>query len=389
MSSYYLMHKDLICGTMLVADDDASLMGYHDAGNGASPYLGMATLENMKVWWKNRAIPSGRDHIKALVHQLSVTGSEDYLAKNLALSVTDTYWICPVDVQLRYEDINFFSLKDYGDGRIPFHHLSSYDPNASLGGQMEKYWDLNDEVPVLVKEGYKYYGQQSVNEYLATKIHEAQDNGILYTRYTCEDTDDGGKACKCKAFSSPDVEFVSAYEVLGSRKVSNDQSGYEAFIDICVEHGIDRAQIQEYMDYQTAIDFIISNTDEHLLNFGVLRDANTMRLLAPAPIFDSGNSMFFADVMKRPFTRVELLGREITSFYKTEEKMLAHVRNRNVVKLDLLPSPREIKDIYCSYGMPEERAEVIASNYETKVAMFRDFQKGMTISLFHEKKANL
>ena len=97
MSSYYLMHKDLICGTMVVADDDASLMGYHDAGNGASPYLGMATLENMKVWWKNRAIPSGRDHIKALVHQLSVTGSEDYLAKNLALSVTDTYWICPVD----------------------------------------------------------------------------------------------------------------------------------------------------------------------------------------------------------------------------------------------------------------------------------------------------
>ena len=386
MSSYYLMHKDLICGTMLVADDDASLMGYHDAGNGASPYLGMATLENMKVWWKNRAIPSGREHIKALVHQLSVTGSEDYLAKNLALSVTDTYWICPVDMQLRYEDINFFSLKEYGDGRVPFHNHSSYDPNASLGGQMEKYWDLNGDVPVLVKESYKYYGQQSVNEYVATVIHNAQNSGIAYTKYACEDTEDGGKVCKCESFTSSDLELVSAYEVISSMKHPNDTSYYDDFINICVEGGIDRNQMQEYMDYQTATDFIISNTDEHLMNFGVLRDANTMRLLAPAPIFDSGNSMFFADVMKRPFTRVELLGREITSFYKTEEKMLAHVKNKNVVKLDLLPSPREIQNLYCSHGMPEERASVIATNYETKVAMYRDFQKGMSISLFHEKK---
>lgn len=33
-------------------------------------------------------------------------------------------------------------------------------------------------------------------------------------------------------------------------------------------------------------DFVISNTDEHLLNFGVLRDADTMKLIGPAPIFD-------------------------------------------------------------------------------------------------------
>lgn len=41
-------------------------------------------------------------------------------------------------------------------GKIPYHNVTSYDPNASLGGQMEKYWDFTGKVPVLVKESSKY-----------------------------------------------------------------------------------------------------------------------------------------------------------------------------------------------------------------------------------------
>ena len=65
-------------------------------------------------------------------------------------------------------------------------------------------------------------------------------------------------------------------------------------------------------------DFVISNTDEHFMNFGVLRDTDTMKLLGPAPVFDSGNSMFFAEDRRTPYTRTELLERKITSFYQTE-----------------------------------------------------------------------
>ena len=85
---------------------------------------------------------------------------------------------------------------------------------------------------------------------------------------------------------------------------------------------MDYEKIQAYMDYQTLTDFVISNTDEHLLNFGILRDTNTMQLIAPAPIFDSGNSMFFSDNRVSRYSRVELLERKITSFYATEDKML-------------------------------------------------------------------
>lgn len=386
MGTYYLMHKNRKCGLIVVDDISGNIVAYKDDGSGYSPYLGNATLQNIKRWWLNRAVPAGRDAVKTLINSLEISTSEEYLAKNLALSVTDTYWICPVDSDLKYEDINFFSLKDYNDGKIPYHNNTSYDPNASLGGQMEKYWDLNGEVPVLVKESYKYFGQQSINEEFASYVYSLQDNRIDFVEYKSEDSDDGGKLCKCKAFTSKDIELISAYEVLASEKNGNDVSNFEAYIDICMKQGIDKDIMDNYMDYQTSMDFIISNTDEHLYNFGVLRDANTLRLIGPAPLFDSGNSMFYADLMKRPFTRVELLGRELTAFHKNEEKMLSHIKNRKIIKLDLLPSPDDVKDFYSERGIPENRAVLIAENYNTKLQMYRDFQQGATISLFNEKK---
>ena len=35
-------------------------------------------------------------------------------------------------------------------------------------------------------------------------------------------------------------------------------------------------------------DFVLTNTDWHLNNFGVLRDSKTLKFIGIAPIFDSG-----------------------------------------------------------------------------------------------------
>ena len=389
MATYYLMHKNNRCGIIEIDDISGSVTGYKDDGKGLSPYLGNAELDSIKRWWMNRAIPANRETIHSLINRFEVASREDYLAKNLALSVTDTYWICPIDSSLTYDDINFFKLREYNEGIIPYHNSSSYDPNASLGGQMDKYWDLNGNVPVLVKESYRYFGQQSINEVFASNVYALQNNDIAFVRYDCEDTEDGGKRCRCRAFTSGDIELVSAYEITCSEKTSNNKSDYDSYIDLCVSNGIDKDLIREFMDYQTAMDFIISNTDEHLYNFGVLRDANSMKLLGPAPIFDSGNSMFYADLMKRPFTRTEMLEREVTSFYKKEEKLLKQIKNKMLVKMDLLPSPEETEDFYSKNGIPESRARIIAQNYMVKLQMFREFQQGKTISLYNEKNSTI
>ena len=50
------------------------------------------------------------------------------------------------------------------------------------------------------------------------------------------------------------------------------------YIDICVHAGVDWQVMQNFMDYMILTDFIISNTDEHLQNFGILRDPDTMKI---------------------------------------------------------------------------------------------------------------
>ncbi len=385
MNDMILMHKNEPCGILSIDNTTGKFSRYIDNGNKLSPYLGSTDLKKMKIWWKSRAIPGSREYIRERINSLEAISPEDYLVKNLALSITDTYWIKPVDVEINYTDIDFFDPRNSNVEKVPYHNATFYDPNASLGGQMEKYWDLSGDYPVLVKKGYKAEGQQAVNELFATKIHLMQDSNIAFSNYSISSMFNGGIESRCRAFTSPDIEFIPAYEIISSQKFSNNLSVYEAYINICSANGLDREQMQDFMDYQTLTDFVISNTDEHLGNFGVLRDANTMQLLGPAPIFDSGNSMFFSDLKKTPFTRAELLERKITSFYKTEEKMLKQVKNKKIVKSDLLPSPNKVADFYKENGIREDRAELIAKNYANKCTMLQEFQHGKTISLYNEK----
>ena len=387
MIKYTLMHKNDKCGTILFDENIGRITEYHDDRNGLSPYLGNCDIKKIQKWWEMRAVPASRATMQQVINNANCLNTEVYLAKNLGLSMTDTYWIKPSGIDLSFNNVKFANLAAYSHGKIPYHNATSYDPNASLGGQMEKYWDLMHKTPILVKESYKYYGQQSINEVFASIVHSRQPSNVEFVRYTAEMTEDRGVQCKCPAFTSENIELLSAYEMVESRKIQNSQALYDEYINICVENGIDYNQIQEFMDYQTMTDFLITNTDEHLLNFGVLRDPNTMKLIGPAPIFDSGNSMFYSDGRKTPYTRAGILDIPITSFYKREEKLLGKVKNKTAVDLNSIPSAGEVKELYANAGIPEEKADVISKNYDTKAKMLSEFQRGKTISLYKEKQA--
>lgn len=387
MIKYSLMHKNDKCGTILFDENIGRITEYHDDRNGLSPYLGNCDIKKIQKWWEMRAVPASRATMQQVINNANCLNTEVYLAKNLGLSMTDTYWIKPSGIDLSFDNVKFANLAAYSHGKIPYHNATSYDPNASLGGQMEKYWDLMHKTPILVKESYKYYGQQSINEVFASIVHSRQPSNVEFVRYTAEMTEDRGVQCKCPAFTSENIELLSAYEMVESRKIQNSQALYDEYINICVENGIDYNQIQEFMDYQTMTDFLITNTDEHLLNFGVLRDPNTMKLIGPAPIFDSGNSMFYSDGRKTPYTRAGILDIPITSFYKREAKLLGKVKNKTAVDLNSIPSAGEVKELYANAGIPEEKADVISKNYDTKAKMLSEFQRGKTISLYKEKQA--
>lgn len=385
MSQYFLMHKNDVCGSLEIDSETGAFTAYKDYHTGKSPFLGNCDTKHMKKWWDSRAVPASRKMTQNILRQSGCSNMESYLAKNLALSMTDSYWICPINADLNYEDIRIQSFTSFNDGKIPYHNATSYDLNASLGGQMEKYWDLNTEIPTLVKESYKYYGQQAVNEVFATILHEKQNTDIPFVKYHAVKTLDNGIICRCNAFTNDTIELVPALEVIEGAKIQNDKSLYENYIQICAKLGIDEEIIRNFMDYQTLTDFIISNTDEHLFNFGILRNADTFEYIGPAPIFDSGNSMFYAEA-NIVLSRVALLERKITAFYESEEKMLKNVQNKDIVDVSLLPKSSDVVDLYTTSGIPEEKATVIAANYDTKIELVKELQKGMTISLYHEKQ---
>lgn len=131
MLQYFLMHKDQECGTLILDEQSGKIIKYQDNGNGMSPYLGTINIEKIRKWLELRAIPNSRFNKQTT----DCNNAKVYLAKNLGLSITDTYWIKPVEVNLSFDDAKLTNSK------------SPFDPNASLGGQMKKHWDLTKKSP--------------------------------------------------------------------------------------------------------------------------------------------------------------------------------------------------------------------------------------------------
>lgn len=380
------MHKDIPCGVLSIDRVSGMLSNFSALDRRYLPFLGTADEKYMKIWWSHRAVPGSRQDMEDAIRLAGCDSNMSYLAKNLALSLTDTYWICPAELELSWDDVNLYRLTGSGQDVLAYHSGTSYDPNASLGGQMHKYWDISGGTPILVKRAYEHYGQQSVNEIIATELHRRQNTDIPFVEYFSKESSDNAILSCCKSFTSESIEFVPAYEVLRSRKLRTDRSDYDHYIDICEENGIERTLMQHFMDYMTLSDFVITNTDEHLQNFGLLRDTETMQLLGPAPIFDSGNSMFFNIDRLSPLSRKDILELKISSMNSSEEKMLHHIKDRQILIAELLPAPDEVKEIYMSYGIPEERADFISASYTNKLSLLRDYQSSITISAYHEGK---
>ena len=386
MSKYYLMHKDVKCALLDIDDDLGYITEASILNQEHSPFNGNATEQLIKKWWEIRSVPASRSIMQEVIRKAGCLNSEIYLAKNLAISMTDAYWVKPVNAELSWANVNMWGLSAYNEGHIPYHNDTSYDVNASLGGQMDKYWDLATNIPTLVKESYRFFGQQSVNEAFSTLVHERQASSVSYVKYDIEFTHDNGILCRCPAFTSESIELISAYEMIEGMKKSNDMSYIQSFISVCIWNGIEEDVIRQFLDYMILTDFAITNTDEHLRNFGVLRNPDTLEILGPAPIYDSGNSMFYKDHGGVPLSRVEILQTEIQSFYDTEEKMLKQVKNPSILDIEKLPTVDEVNEFYTSHHIPEEKADYISKNYGTKCDMLKELQKGEKMSVYFEKR---
>ena len=72
------------------------------------PYRLCVSCIELSEWFKNRGIPSFRDRLDLLMHRLNVHAPSELLDKAFGLSLSDQYWLKPIDLNISYDKINFF-----------------------------------------------------------------------------------------------------------------------------------------------------------------------------------------------------------------------------------------------------------------------------------------
>ena len=222
-NKFFLMHKNIIVASMQI-DDNGGISKIRKNPDALDHIPLGAQMNDMKFheWWNDRAIPKSRHGAKTALQKLGYASTNNALVNNLALSLSDCYWIKPVDESASWEDVNLFTndfVDSFGDITINRDHIidlrkkTKFDC-ASSQGELQKKWCIDEKGKrYLVKGNYGNSYQQSINEVFASQLHK-QQGFKNYSKYTLTKlTIDGnaeGLGCLCYDFCDGNVESISA-----------------------------------------------------------------------------------------------------------------------------------------------------------------------------------
>lgn len=382
---YFIMRKDSpITYAEFTPSGDLVAYSRKILNKEQAPLQDMYQNDWLRLWWKERSVPVEQDNILTFLRKNGYSMPSDYLIKNLGLSLTDYYWLKPVDSNLSWKDVNLYDNEFKGNLLTwerdnvteNIDQTPHYSPNGSLQGTIEKSWVIKDNERYLLKGNHSQLSAESINEVIACEIHKRQ-NYNNFTDYKLIHIE--GKTydygCYSKLFTSQQTELVSAWALFTNEKKKNGVSNYDHLLGMCKKFGINTEHVQHGLDYQIMTDFIMSGHDRHLNNIAFLRDADSLEFKGLAPIFDSGESMFAGKAI--PKSEKDLLNIETHSFLKKEIDLLKLVRDRTVIDLTKLPPASFVKEMYGKDSkMHDADISKIAYWYERKIELCRDFQLG-------------
>lgn len=178
---YFLMHKDIRVCLMEITDEGG--IGSVRLNEAAAPHFPLGgQMNNMKFheWWRDRAIPKTRHGAKTALQRLGYASTNSALVNNLALSLSDCYWILPRGEELTWKDTNLFT-NDFVDtfGEITINQDHEIDLRketkfncATSQGELQKKWCIDEKGRrYMVKGNYGESYQQSLNELFASELH--------------------------------------------------------------------------------------------------------------------------------------------------------------------------------------------------------------------------
>ncbi len=292
-----LMHRDEEVASLILDDHQGSIFDVVSVRStdllptGTAP-RGDIDVKRLKEWWSSRTIPTSRSGLRFLLDSLDMEITTELAAKSMGLSLTDQYWMKPEGAAVSWDSVNFFDNEfsdDVGDLlfglEIRRGEWDLVSPDTTSDGVLKKRWKILDGNRCLIKAGEAPYLQEPFNEAAAAMI--ADSMGIDHVEYSLIEYE-GAPCSVCKNMIDGTDELISAHQAARSEIQEPGVPLYDHLVACCSHHGLD---IVKDLDRMIVFDYLIGNTDRHLNNFGIIRDATTLEWKRFAPLYDNGTSM--------------------------------------------------------------------------------------------------
>lgn len=336
---------------------------------------GIVDRTALNDWWTERSIPASRSGIRAALETLNVANTKMLLIRCYGLSLSDQYWICPKDVEITWDKINFFDNQfsdDIGDvlfGTNKKNNAFDFSsPDNTSDGNLKKRWKVIDGKRCLVKGGSNPFRQQPFNEVIAAGIMKRLE--IPHIPYQVM-WNQGTPYSICEDFVTEDTELIPAWRIMQTKKKENNVSVYQHFLNCCESLGI--KNIVPFLDRMIVLDYIIANEDRHFNNFGVLRNAETLEWINMAPIYDSGSSLGYDKMSAQIYAERDVICKPFKKSHKEQLKLVSSFAWINFAKLS------DVRELIL-----QTFAEEGASDYvdEARVKAICDTTQGRIRDLF-------
>ncbi len=332
---------------------------------------GIIDRGELNKWWTDRSIPASRSGVREALETLNLNDTKILLVRCFGLSLSDQYWICPAGAELIWEKINFFDnpfSDDMGDvlfGKPKKNEDFDFSsPDNTSDGYLKKRWKIINGKRCLLKGGSNLERQQPFNEVIASKIMDRLNiNHVSYNIIW----EDGEPYSVCEDFVTRDTELVSAWRIVQTQKKDNSTSVYQHFVNCCKSLGA--ADVVPALDRMLVLDYLISNEDRHLNNFGLLRNAETLEWIGFAPIYDSGSSLGYNSLLSQIYAEKNIASKPFKRRHDEQIKLVTSFDWIDFSKLyDAGDMVREVfSDPRAKELISENRKEAIAQMVERHI----------------------
>ena len=362
---YTLMHFDtplVVFSAERQVEANIKILAVHEENKNLFP-LDLAELSESGIesWIRHRSIPKNRAYVDTLLSSLglSINRPFDLIRVSKGLSLNDCYWLKQEDSRDSFDSVNLYdnrfsrvlgqiAFTGYGSSNVS--GLTS-SPEFTTNGMLPKCWRRIDGKIYLYKGGTmgaSNTGNEPYSEFYAYQIGKILGvNAVPYSLSKWKNT----LCSTCELFTSKDVSFVPVGRIVRSGGMQAVRAYYKKL----------GAEFEKALNDMFIFDALIFNTDRHYGNFGFLIDSHTNEIIAPAPLFDHGNSLFH-------FAGVDAL-KSKKSFLKYAETQMPCVYDdyvaeaKKVLTLELRSAIRKLLDFklprHSRYNLSKERLNLI------------------------------